>query len=70
MNNPVSSTQFTISVEEWIKESEKGPVPQAEITLSGYSMQPLIRYGRDTVTVSQVPRPLEVGDIVLFRFNV
>lgn len=67
MNNPVSSTQFTLSVEEWIKESEKGPVPQAEITLSGYSMQPLIQYGRDTVTVSQITRPPEVGDIVLFR---
>ncbi len=67
MNNPVSSAQYTLSVEEWLREAAEGPVPQVTITLSGYSMQPLIRYAKDPVTVSQICRPLKTGDIVLFR---
>ena len=37
------------------------------IRLQGESMRPLIRKGRDRVTIVPVKRSLKVGDIVLFR---
>ena len=36
-------------------------------TVSGVSMMPLIRKGRDVIVIHHVKRPLERGDIVLFR---
>ena len=35
----------------------------------GESMLPFIRSDRDNVTLERVTRPLEVGDIVLFRYK-
>ncbi len=56
----------TLSIEEWHQMAEKGNAPPVRITLSGYSMNPLIRGYRDYVTVVQQEGPLGIGDIVLF----
>lgn len=37
------------------------------ICLEGDSMRPLIRRGRDHVTIIPLVRPLKVGDVVLFQ---
>lgn len=42
------------------------PIP-VTIPLEGDSMRPLIRRGRDRVTIVPLNRPLKIGDIVLFH---
>lgn len=39
----------------------------AEFTVTGNSMWPLLAHGRDRVTLRRLDRPLEKGDIVLLR---
>ena len=40
-----------------------------EMTPKGNSMLPFIRGGRDSVLLTKPSRPLELGDIVLFKVN-
>lgn len=61
------SKTVSLSVEEWCALSETGAKVPVEITLAGVSMQPLIRKGRDVVTILPVEGELKKGDIVLFR---
>ena len=55
-----------LSIPEWHQMATEGNAPPVRITLSGYSMNPLIRGYRDYVTVKPTEGRIEVGDIVLF----
>ena len=57
----------SLSVQEWHKLAAEGNAPPVRITLSGYSMNPLIRGYRDYVTVVPINGLPSKGDIVLFR---
>ena len=37
------------------------------LVISGYSMNPFLAHGRDTVYLSKITRPLKKGDMVLYR---
>lgn len=56
----------SLSILEWHQMAEKGKAPPVRITLSGYSMNPLIRGYRDYVTIMPMEGMPEIGDIVLF----
>ena len=56
----------SLSVQEWHELAAKGNAPPAHITLSGFSMNPLIRGYRDYVTVTPLQGLPVKGDIVLF----
>ena len=55
----------TISIAEWCKLAENGSAPPVAIGLDGSSMMPLIRRGKDPVTIVPLQRPLKIGDVVL-----
>lgn len=57
----------TISVEDWLSLSESDVTVPVQVTLSGVSMEPLIRKGKDVVTFLPVSRPLKKGDVVIFK---
>ena len=56
-----------LSIEQWLELTKEGVVLPVHITLSGDSMRPLIRKGKERVTILPVTRPLMIGDIVLFH---
>ncbi len=56
----------TLSIPDWHQIAREGNAPPARITLSGYSMNPLIRGYRDYVTVKPIEGEIETGDIILF----
>ena len=56
----------TLSIQDWHQMAADESAPPVRITLSGYSMNPLIRRNRDYVTVKPAEGEFEVGDIVLF----
>lgn len=56
----------SISMEQWCELVRQGAAPSVTICLAGESMRPLIRRGRDPVTIIPVQRPLRRGDVVLF----
>ena len=56
----------TLSVTEWHKIAVDGFAPAMRITLNGYSMDPLIRFRKDYVTIEQLKAKPVRGDIVLF----
>lgn len=47
----------------------EGAAPPVTICLEGDSMRPLIRRGRDPVTIVPLQRPLKKGDVVLFTLG-
>ena len=55
-----------LSVREWHQMTVEGIAPAMRITLNGYSMDPLIRFRKDYVTIVQLDTKPVVGDIVLF----
>ena len=57
-----------MSIAQWHALARDGPVPPMRIFLEGDSMRPLIRRGRDLVTIVPLTRPLKRGDVVLFEF--
>ena len=57
-----------MSIAQWHALARDGPVPPMRIFLEGNSMRPLIRRGRDQVTIVPLTRPLKRGDVVLFEF--
>lgn len=57
----------SISIEQWHELCLSGAAPPVKIYLDGFSMQPLIRKGKDKVTIVPVDRKLRTGDIVLFK---
>ncbi|MDO4547087.1 MAG: S24/S26 family peptidase [Clostridia bacterium] len=66
-NSEASAGVHALSVETWHSLAQKGAAPPVRLQVRGGSMRPLIRTGRDTVTVVPMARAARVGDIVLFR---
>ena len=56
-----------ISIEKWRELGENGAAIPIKISLQGNSMKPVIRPGKDIVTIMPLVRNPMVGDIVLFR---
>lgn len=40
---------------------------RAQLTVTGYSMLPMLHHCRDTVTLAPVEAPLQKGDVILYR---
>ena len=60
------AANHSLSVSEWHKLSLEGTMLPLRTLIGGYSMEPLIRYNRDYVTVIPLSESLAEGDIVLF----
>lgn len=56
---------YTIGITEWCALAAEGSAPPVTIFLEGNSMMPLIRRGKDSVTIAALQRPLRIGDVVL-----
>ena len=56
----------TLSIPEWHRLAQEGTKLPVRIPLSGWSMDPLIRGGRDLITVVPLEEKPQIGDIVLF----
>lgn len=59
----------SIPMEQWVALAREGAAPAVTICLEGDSMRPLIRRGKDPVTIVPLSRPLLKGDVVLFRLG-
>ena len=59
----------SIPMEAWCTLAREGAAPPVTICLEGDSMRPLIRRGRDPVTIIPINRPLQKGDVVLFQLG-
>jgi len=57
----------SLSIHEWHQLGLEGSMLPVTICLEGDSMRPLIRRGRDKVTILPLMRPLKIGDVVLFQ---
>lgn len=55
----------TIGIAEWCRLAKDGSAPPVTICLDGNSMMPLIRRGKDPVTIIPLQHPLRIGDVVL-----
>ena len=60
------AAHHSLSVSEWHKLSLEGTMLPVRTLIGGYSMEPLIRYNRDYVTIIPLSESLVEGDIVLF----
>ena len=59
----------TIPMEQWCALARENAAPPVTICLEGESMRPLIRKGRDPVTIVPVQGELKRGDVVLFTLG-
>ena len=59
----------TIPMEQWCALARENAAPPVTICLEGESMRPLIRKGRDPVTIVPVQGDLKRGDVVLFTLG-
>ena len=59
----------SIPMEAWCAMAREGAAPPVTICLEGESMRPLIRRGRDPVTIVPLQRTLKKGDVVLFNLG-
>lgn len=59
----------SIPMEQWCDMAREGAAPPVTICLEGESMRPLIRRGKDPVTIVPLTRPPMKGDVVLFRLG-
>ena len=57
----------SLSVSQWRRMALEGDRLPVVITLEGESMRPLIRRGRDRVTILPLTREIRIGDVVLFQ---
>ncbi len=57
-----------ISIAQWHALAQRGVALPMCIPLDGDSMRPLIRRGRDRVTIGPLSRPLRRGDVALFEY--
>lgn len=62
MSNTLSLKEMAPVIEEILSSGGK-----VRITASGKSMEPVIKDGEDIVVISEINKPLDVGDIVLFK---
>ena len=58
-----------VSMAQWCALARENAAPPVTIPLDGDSMRPLIRRGRDLVTIVPLQRPLKRGDVVLFTLG-
>ena len=63
----IPSVTRTLDIEQWHRLGLEGNVLPVTICLEGDSMRPLIRRGRDRVTIVPLLREMLVGDVVLFK---
>ena len=66
-NHAAQSRVKSLPIEQWHALGLEGSMLPVTICLEGDSMRPLIRRGKDKVTIIPLNRPLMKGDIVLFR---
>ena len=59
----------SIPMAAWCAMARENAAPPVTICLEGDSMRPLIRRGKDPVTVIPLQRPLKKGDVVLFQLG-
>lgn len=59
----------SISMAQWCALAREGAAPPVTICLEGDSMRPLIRKGRDAVTIVPMQRAPMKGDVVLFTLG-
>ena len=59
----------SISMAAWCALAAEGAAPPVTICLEGDSMRPLIRRGRDPVTIVPLQHALRKGDVVLFTLG-
>ena len=59
----------SIPMEQWCALAREGAAPPVTICLEGDSMRPLIRRGKDPVTIVPLRRELMKGDVVLYRLG-
>lgn len=59
----------SIPMEAWCAMAREGAAPSVTICLEGESMRPLIRKGKDPVTIVPLSRELRKGDVVLFTLG-
>ena len=59
----------SIPMEQWCDMAREGTAPPVTICLEGESMRPLIRRGKDPVTIVPLTRLPMKGDVVLFRLG-
>lgn len=64
---PPDAQVRSISILAWCDLSRTGDAPPVTILLDGDSMRPLIRRGRDPVTIRPMDDTLRRGDVVLFH---
>ena len=67
MTQPVQMR--SIPMETWCELARDGAAPAVTICLEGDSMRPLIRRGKDPVTIIPLVREPRKGDVVLFRLG-
>lgn len=60
------SERRSISIKDWVTMTNAGCGFSVDIYINGESMRPLIRKGKDLVTIEPVTRCLKIGDVVLF----
>ena len=56
-------------MQQWCELAAQGAAPPVSICLEGDSMRPLIRRGRDPVTIVPMDENLRIGDVVLFTLG-
>ena len=59
----------SISMDVWRALAKENAAPPVTIFLEGDSMRPLIRRGKDAVTIIPLQREIMVGDVVLFSLG-
>ena len=61
------SKKIQLTVEDWCQLAKEGVAVPITTTLKGFSMEPLIRYMKDPITIIPINRALIPGDVVLFE---
>lgn len=68
MDAPSRCLPADILLEEYCRLlKDEASVEALPLTISGNSMSPFLVHGRDTVYLSRITRPLQRGDVVLYR---
>jgi len=65
--NAVETRVESLSIETWHQLGIEGNMLPVTIYIDGDSMRPLIRRGRDKVTIIPISREPMIGDVVLFK---
>ena len=69
VRQPGEAQVRTLTMAQWCALAREGCAPPVTIPLEGDSMRPLIRRGRDPVTIVPISGELKKGDVVLFTLG-